>query len=184
MISALRKVPQPILLLMNGIAFYLSMLSYIFSIAGAMAAMQGLGFVSILVWSSVFMVVLASLLAKFLVYVTYRISGGIFIRKSGLLYPFPIHYPEFTETVLSFSFICLILCALVELPVFFLPTLSQVLGAVRSLVMWIFLFLGARYLVRTYGHDYDKKSLAIALSVIPFVLVGVTLALTIWEVAA
>ena len=184
MINALRKLPQPILLGMNGVAFYLSMLSYTFSIAGAMATVEGLGYVMLLVWSSIFMVVFAALLSKLLIYVTYRVSGGVFIRRSGMLYPFPIRYDEFTRTALSFSVVCLMLCALVELPVLFLPTLSRVLGAVRSLVMWTFLFLGARHFVRTYGHDYDRKALAIALSVIPFVLVGVTLGLTIWEVAA
>ena len=184
MINALRKLPQPILLGMNGVAFYLSMLFYTFSIVGAMATLEGMGFVMLLVWSSIFMIVLSALLAKLLVYVAYRVSGGVFIRKSGMLYPFPIRYDEFTRTVLSFSFLCFILCAIVELPVLFLPTLSRVLGAVRSLVMWTFLFLGAHHLVRAYGHDYDRKSLATALSVIPFVLVSVTLALTIWEVAA
>ena len=184
MIRTLRKLNPYILLLLTGITFWFSMLNYTFSVVGTAALMTGSGYVSMLASVSVLMVIFSALLAKLLLRVSYRIVGGVFTRRSGMLYPFPIRFGEFGRVVLSFAFICFFCCGLVSLPLLFFPTLSSVLGAVRTLTMWVFLFLGARYFVKHYSHDYDKKALATSLSVIPLVLVGLNLAFAIWEVAA
>ena len=183
MINLFRKCNQTLLLFLNGAAFYFSMLYYSFSIVGMAAVLTGTAYTTLMITVSLFFVLIATLLAKLLSHVAFRIAGAVFTRKSGMLYPFPIHYGDFIKTVLSFSFICLMICGLVSLPILFIPTLSTVLGAVRSLVMWVFLFIGARYMVREFSHDYDKRTLAVSLSVLPFILIGLTLALTVLEVA-
>ena len=182
-IERLKKLNPYLLLFLTGVTFWFSMMYYTFSIVGTAAAMTGSGYVTMLVTVSLMSVLFSALIANLLVRVTFRIVGGLFSRFSGLLYPFPIRFGEFSRTLLSFSFLCFFVCGLVSLPVLFLPTLSLVLGAVRTLTTWIFLFLGARYFVKTYSHDYDRKALVTALSVIPLVLVGLSLILAIVEVA-
>jgi len=184
MINALKKVNPYLLAFLTGVAVWFSMMHYTFSIVGAAAVMTGSNYLSMLVTVSLIMVALFSLIAMLLIRISFRIVGGIFTRRSGMLYPFPIRYGEYTGVVLSFAFLCFIVCGVICLPLLFLPTLANVLGAVRTFTIWIFLFLGARYFVTHYTHDYDRKALATALSVIPFVLVGLTLLFTIWEVAA
>jgi len=184
MIQTLKRLNPNLLLGLTGLTFCFSRLSTTVAVVGTAAVMTGTDYVSILIAVLLLMVFLSALIAKLLVSLSFRIVGGIFTRRSGMLYPFPVRYGEFASTVLVFSCICFFLCGLVSLPLLFLPTLTNVLGAVRKLVIWAFLFLGARHFVTYYSHDYDKKALAVALSVIPFVLVGLTLAFGIWEVAA
>ena len=184
MINAMKKLNPYLLAFLTGAAFWFSVMSYMLSVVGAAALMTGTNYVSALVTTTVITVLFYALIAKLLVRVAFRIVGGIFTRKSGMLYPFPIRFGEFTGVVLSFAFICFLIGGIICLPLLFFPTLSTVLGAVRTLTIWVFLFIGTRYFIVHYTHDYDRKALAVALSVIPFVLVGLTLLLTIWGLTA
>jgi len=165
-----------------GVAAAFSMLGDFMMVSGAIAYQLSMNYKTMVIMVSIFSVVIFALIARLLIYVSFRISGGIFTRKSGMLYPFPIGYRDYVGTVLAFSLPCFLLCALIEIPTLFVPTLSNVLGAVRSIVMWGFLALNAFYFVKKSGHDYDRKSLAISLSVVPLVIMGLSLIVNVVEV--
>ncbi|MBP5404886.1 MAG: hypothetical protein J6Y74_02950 [Clostridia bacterium] len=183
MIGVLKKANPYLLLFLTGAAYWFSKVAYTFSIASMAAETMGMNHTTFLITMSVVMVLFSAFLAKVLVYLSYRIVGVIFTRRSGMLYPFPLRYGEYSGIVLSFSFLCLMLCGLIGLPELFIPALSSVLGVIKTLVVWVFYFIGSKYFVDRFAHDYDRKALATALSVVPFALMGVTILLAVLEVA-
>ena len=182
MIDFLKKAPNWALYLLTGLAFYVSELALSLELVSAAAYLSGVSYAALIVSVSLFTSVLAAFLAKLLIYFSYRIGGAIFTRKSGMLYPFPLLYGDYTKTVLAFSIVCLTICGITGIPVLFLPTLTRVASAVRSVITWLFLALGVRYFLKRYAHDYDEAALSFALGVIPLVLVALTVVLTIVEV--
>ena len=162
-----------------GIAATFSMLGNFLTVAGALAYQTAMNFTTLVIFVVLLSVVIFSFLARLLAYLSFRIVGGIFTRKSGMLYPFPIGYKDYVSTVLAFSLPCFLIEGLVELPALFIPTLGTVLGAVSSLVTWVFLALNAWYFVKKNGHDYDRRSLAFSLSIIPLVIVAFSLIMNI-----
>ena len=183
MIGVMKKANQYLLLFLTGAAYWFSKIAYTFSIASMATETMGMNYTSFLITMSVVMALFSAFVAKILVHISYRIVGAIFTRRSGMLYPFPLRYGEYSGIVLSFAFLCLMLCGLIGLPELFIPSLSSLLGAIKTLVVWVFYFIGSKYFVDRFAHDYDRKALAISLSVIPFVLMGITIVLAVMEVA-
>lgn len=160
---------------LTGAAVTFAMLKELLLVAGTSAYTAGMSYKTLVLFVAIFSVLLFALLARVLVYVAFRLNGAIFTRKSGMLYPFPIGYRDFEATALAFSFPCFLIAGLVSLPALFLPTLSSVAEAVRGLVIWTALALNVLYFMKNNAHDYDKKSLAVSLSLLPMVLLGVSL---------
>ena len=106
----------------------------------------------------------------------------IFARKSGLLYPFPIVYPDYEVTLCAFLALGLLLGGLVHLPAMFLPALSSVLSAARTVVFWGTIVVSIAFFLKKYAHDYDKKSLAYALILVPLILLSISFVLSLVEV--
>ena len=183
MIRLLKKAPPLLLFALTGASFYFSQLAVSLQLVGAAAYLSGVSYPTLVVSVSIATVLLAALIAKVLLRVSFRITGAIFSRKSGLLYPFPIAYGDFTRTILSFSIVCFLICGITGIPALFLPSLMRVTSAVRSVVIWLFLALSARYFLKNNAHDYDKNSLAFSLGVIPLVIIGLNVILTVAEVA-
>ena len=181
MLNFIKKINQTLLLALTGLAFWFSIMQYTFSVVAMTVEFSGGNYTSMIVGVSVITALFSAFMAKLLVHVTFRIVGGIFTKKSGMLYPFPIHYGEFGNVVLFFSVLCFAICGIVNLPLLYFPGLSNVIGAIRNLITWLFLLLGANFFLKHYSHDYDRKALAVSLSVIPFVLIGLTTVLTIWR---
>ena len=175
MIGLLKRINKYVLYLLTGAAVTFSILRVLFSAAGTSAYLTGMSYRTLLTFMLLFGVLFFALVAKLLIHVAFRINGAIFTRKSGMLYPFPIGYRDFEATVLAFSFPCFLIAGLVSLPAFFLPTFSSIAEALRSLVIWISLALNVGYFLKNNAHDYDKKSLSISLSVVPLVLLGLSL---------
>ena len=182
MISLFKRVNRHVLYFAVGIAVTFSVLKELLMVSAATAYTMGMAFSTFVAVVTVLSVLMFALFTRLLVYLSFRICVTIFARKSGLLYPFPIFFRDYESTTLSFSLLCFLIAGAVSLPALFLPTLSDVLGALRSVVTWFFLAIGAAYFVKHNGHDYDKKSLAFSLSIVPLVLVAITLALTVVEV--
>ncbi len=182
MIERLKKAPPALLLALTGIAFYFSELALSLELTSAAAYISGVSYGALIVSVSLGTIVFAALIAKLLIYISFRIGGAIFTRKSGMLYPFPITYGDYTRTTLVFACLCLTVCGVLGIPDLFFPTLTRVSSAIRSVVTWLTLALIVRYFLKHNAHDYDKKALAFALGVIPLVLVCVTVVLTIVEV--
>lgn len=182
MIGALKKINRPILYFLVGVAATFMMLGELLMITGSSAYSTGTSFAVLLVFVVIFSVLLFALLIKVMVHVAFRINGAIFTKKSGMLYPFPIGFTDFEGTSLAFLFPVFFLCGVLLLPVIFFPTLSRVFGAIRTVAVWGSLALIVRHFVKNYSHDYDRKSLAFSLSVVPIVLLFLSLALLIVEV--
>ena len=117
-----------------------------------------------------------------IVYISYRIDNAIFLKKSGLLYPFPIAFADFEIIACAFLIPGILICGLVHLPVLFLPSLSRILGAVRTLVLWATITVLFAFYLKHFSHDYDKKSLAYSLILIPVIILSVSMALMLVEV--
>ena len=183
MIDLLKKAPNWALFLLTGLAFYFSELALSLQLIASAAYLTGTSYAALVVSVSLMTVGLSALVAKFLIYVSYRITGAIFTRKSGMLYPFPIAYGDYGKTVLAFAIPCFLVCGITGIPVLFFPTLSLIESAVRNVVLWATFALAAFYFVRRNAHDYDRRTLAFSLSVIPIVLIALSLILTIVEVA-
>ena len=179
MIDFLKKANSNLMCALVGIAVTFSMLGNFLSAAGAIAFQMSMNYTTLIIFVLLFSVVIFALFARLLAYLSFRIVGGIFTRKSGMLYPFPIGYRDYVSTVLAFSLPCFLIGGIVELPTLFIPTLGTVLGAVSSLVTWTFIALNAWYFVKKNGHDYDRRTLAISLSVIPLVIIGFSLIVNI-----
>ena len=182
MITLLKKVNRLVIYVFVGAAFVFALLADLLSIGATSAYLSGIAYKTMLAFSIPFAVVLLGLFTKLLVYVSYRIDLAIFSRKSGLLYPFPLLYADFEVVICAFLIPGLLLCGLVRLPVLFFPTLSRILGAVRALVLWGSLILSVVYFLKKYSADYNKKSLAFTLVLIPMVLLAISLGLTLLEV--
>lgn len=165
-----------------GIAVTFSVLKDLLKVSAATAYLSGMAYSTLAVAVAIISVLMFSLLARLLATVSFRICGAIFTRSNGMFSPFPIGYRDFESTALAFALPCFLIGGLLVLPALFLPTLSRVLDPLRTLTNWAFLAVGAAHVVKHYGHDYDRKSLAISLSVIPLVLVGLSLFLLILEV--
>ena len=181
--ETLKRIKPFVLFCLTGIAFYFSRIATTFQLIGSASVLTGSSYASLMVAVAITTVILSALIAKLVLRVAFRIAGAVFTKESGRLFPFPIHYGEFTSICLLFAIPCLLLCGATEIPVLFFPTFMRVASAIRSVVIWVFLALGALYFMRRYAHDYDKKSLAVSLSVVPLFIVGITLALTIVEIA-
>ena len=183
MIGVLKKANRHVMYLLIGAAVTFSVLKDLLSVSVATAYLSGMPAATLIASVAVVSVLLFSLLARLLVTITFRICGAIFLRNNGMYSPFPIVFGEYESTALAFALPCFLLGGLLVLPALFLPTLSRVLDPLRTLTHWSFLAFGAAYAVKRFGHVYDRKSLAISLSVIPLVLVGISLLLLILEVA-
>lgn len=162
-----------------GVAFTLSTIKDLFMVVGAFAYSWGVSYLALLISGGVGMVAVAALLARLIVYLAYRLNGAIFTRKSGMLYPFPISYRDFESTVLAFTLPCFLLSGIVVFPAFFLPTVALVLDAIVPLIRYAFLAVTFSYFLKYYAHDYDKRSLAFSLSIVPLIIIGFTLILAI-----
>ena len=182
MIGLLRKVNRHVMYLLIGVTATFSVVKDLLKVSVATAYVSGMAPSTLVVAAAILSVLIFSLFARLLVRVSFRICGAIFTRSNGMFSPFPIGFTDYESTALAFALPCFLLGGVLVLPALFLPTLSEVLDPLRTLTNWSFLALGAAYGVKRYGHDYDRKSLAISLSVIPLVLVGLSLFLLISEV--
>ena len=182
MIGLLKKINKTVLYFLVGGAMTFMMLGELLKITGMSAYSTGTSYTVLLVFVIVFSILIFSLLMKLLLRVSFRLNGAIFTRKSGMLYPFPIGLSDFETTSLAFLFSGFLLCGVLLFPVLFFPTLYRVLGAVRTVLIWGILALIVVYFVKNYSHDYDRKSLAFSLSVVPTVLLSLSLVLLILEV--
>ena len=165
-----------------GIAVTFSILKDMLKVTAATAYLSGMGYDALVVAVMILSALLFALFARVLVVISFRICGAIFTRNNGMFSPFPIGYRDYESTALAFALPCFLIEGVLVLPALFLPTLSRVLDPLRTLTNWVFLALGAAYFVKHNGHDYDRKSLAISLSVIPLVLIGLSLFLLVLEV--
>lgn len=176
MIGLLKKANKHLMCFLVGVAVTFSMLPELLMISVTAAYTTGTSSYAVLViFASAFSVLIFAFLFKFLIFIAFRINGAIFTRKSGMLYPFPIGFRDFESTVLAFSFPCFLLSGLVMLPTVFLPTFADVAGAIRTLTIWVFLAWNVAYFLKNHAHDYDKKSLAFSLSILPVVILGLSL---------
>jgi len=183
MIGVLKKANRHFMYFAVAIAVTFSIAKDLLKIAAATAYMTGMTY-NTLLWSvTIASILMFALFARLLVMISFRICGAIFTRSNKMFSPFPIGYHDFESTALAFALPCFLLGGVLVLPAFFLPTLSRVLDPIRTVANWIFLALGASYFVKNNGHDYDRKSLAISLAVIPLFLLGFSLILLIAEVA-
>ena len=73
----------------------------------------------------------------------------------------------------------LLLCGAAHLPALFLPSFARVLSAVRHFMLWVTLVLTFRYFIKNYSHEYDKKTLAYSLFLVPMIMLGVSLGLIV-----
>ena len=182
MITFLKKINRYIIYAVLGVLGTFALLEDLLSMANTSAYASGMSFTTLLPWVIVFSVLLLGLLVKLLIYISYRINNAIFVRKSGLLYPFPIPFAEYEVTACAFLFFGLLACGAVHLPAIFLPSLSRILGAVRSLLLYGTIVLIIAYFLKKYAHDYDKKSLAYALILVPLILLSISFVLSLVEV--
>lgn len=182
MITFLKKINRYIVYAILGAVATFAILEDLLTMTNTMAYTSGMSFTGVLPWVIVFSVILLGLMVKLLIIISYRIDNAIFVRKSGLLYPFPIPFAEFEVTAFAFLFFGLLACGLVYLPALFLPSLSRILGAVRSLLLYGTIVLSIAYFLKRYAHDYDKKSLAYALILIPLILLSMSFVLSLVEV--
>ena len=182
MITFLKKINRYLIYAFIGVMITFAMLSDLLMLTNTTAYSSGTTSSGLLIPVIVFSVLLLGLLAKLLVYVSYRIDVALFAKKSGLLYPFPVPFSDFEVTACAFLIPGLFLCGLVHLPVLFFPSLARVLGALRALLLWGTITAIIGYLIRTYRHDYDKQSLAYSLVLLPMILLTLSFVLTIVEV--
>lgn len=160
-----------------GAALSFALLSDTFLIAATASYTVGADFGTLLALMLVISVALFGLLSKFLICITYRISHNLFVKKSGLLYPYPILFHEFSAVVYAFYIPGLLVCGVLHLPAFFLPSFARVLSAVRHFALWVVLVLCFRYLIKHFSHEYNKKTLAYSLLLVPMIMLGVSLVL-------
>ncbi len=182
MITFLKKINRYVIYAVLGVLGSFAMLEDLLTMTSTTAYSSGMSFGAMLPWVIIFSVVLLGFIIKLLVYITFRIDNAIFVRKSGLLYPFPIPFTEFELTACAFLLPALLLGGLAHLPVLFLPSLSRILGAVRSLILYGSVVAAIAYVLKKYAHDYDKNSLANALILLPTILLSVSFVLTLVEV--
>ena len=182
MIGALKKWNKYLLYALLGVAMGFATLRDLFMISGMAAYTVGSSYATLLTVVAIFSVIIFALIGKLVIYLSFRINGAIFSRKSGLLYPFPIGYRDYESTSLVFLIFAFLLAGAVSLPSLFLPTLQNVLGVVRTLVIWTFLALTVRFFLKHNSHYYDRKTLAFSLSILPLIFLGINLLLGIVEV--
>ena len=162
-----------------GASLSFALLSDTLLIAATASYTTGTDYTALVAVMLIISVVLFGLLSKLLIFITYRLSHNLFVRKSGLLYPYPIHFHEFEAVVYAFYIPGLLICGVLHLPALFLPSFSRVLSAVRHFALWIVLVLCFRYLIKHFSHEYDKKTLAYSLLLVPMIMLGVSLALVV-----
>ena len=182
MIEFFKKVSKYLVYVMAGVAMLFAVLSEMLLVTSTSAYTTGTSYTTLIVVVGLISVVLFGLMSKLLIFISYRISKSLFLRKSGMLYPFPILFHEFQAVVYAFLICGLFVCGVVHLPALFLPSLARILSAVRTLVLWGTLVLIVRYFLKHYAHDYDKKSLAYSLIILPLIFLVVSLVLTLVEV--
>ena len=182
MIEFLKKINRFVLYGIVGVVAAFAVLSDFLMLTNTTAYTMGSGSASLVVSVLLFSVPLLALFAKLMVFVSYRIDLVIFARRSGLLYPFPIVYPDYEVTLCAFFALGLLLGGSVHLPSLFLPSLSSVLSAARTVVFWGCIVAAVAFLHKKYAHDYDKKSLAFSLVMLPLVLLSVSLVIALVEV--
>ena len=182
MITFLRKINRYLLYAIMGVAITFALLSDLLTVTTTAAYSSGVSFTGLLIPTIIFSILLLGLLFKLIVYISYRIDNAIFLKKSGLLYPFPIAFADFEIIACAFLIPGILICGLVHLPVLFLPSLSRILGAVRTLVLWATITVLFAFYLKHFSHDYDKKSLAYSLILIPVIILSVSMALMLVEV--
>ena len=182
MITLLKKINRYIVYAIFGVVITFAALSDLLMMSSSTAYTMGTGYSTLIVTVVLFSALLVGLLAKLFVVISYRISLMIFARKSGLLYPFPISFPDYEATVCAFLIPGMLLGGLAHLPALFLPSLSAVLGAVRFIFFWGSVVCAVAFFLKKYAHDYDKKSLAFSLTMLPLVLTSISFVITLVEV--
>ncbi len=68
------------------------------------------------------------------------------------------------------------------LPSLFYPSLTGILGRVRTILFWAAIAFVVYYFMKHNAHDYDQKTLVSSLSVLPLILAGLNLFFGILEV--
>ena len=179
MIALLKKLNRYVVYMIAGASMSFALLSDTLLIATTAAYTTGTDYTTLLVIMLVLSIALFGLLSKLLIFITYRLSSNIFLRKSGLLYPYPILFYDFEAVIYAFYIPGLLLCGAVHLPALFLPSFARVLSAVRHFMLWVTLVLTFRYLIKNYSHEYDKKTLAYSLFLVPMIMLGVSLGLIV-----
>ncbi|HCU56345.1 MAG TPA: hypothetical protein DIC18_03305 [Clostridiales bacterium] len=179
MISFLRRRKKILMYALLGVAATFSVLKEVMMIVGTFAYTAGLPYGAFLGISLFFMVVSFAALAKLIIFLAFRINGRIFVRNSGLLYPFPIGYRDYESIALAFSFLCFLLSGLLALPSLFLPSFGDITDAIILLVRYSFLAVHVSYLLKNYAHDYDKKAFSFSLSIVPIVIMSFRLIMTV-----
>ena len=182
MINSIKKLNKYLLYALVGVAATFAMLGDMLSVTSTTAYSAGSSYAVLLVFVMIFSIVIFAFLPKLVVYLAYRIDNSIFLRKSGMLYPFPIPYDAFESTIYAFCLPCFLLCGVIMIPGLFFPNFSPILSAIRSLVFWVFLALMVRRFLKDFSHDYDKKTLAFSLILIPAIIIGFSFGLTLVEV--
>ena len=160
-----------------GASLSFALLSDTFLIATTASYATGTPYTTLVAVMLIISVVLFGLLSKLLIFITYRLSNNLFMRKSGLLYPYPILFYDFEVVIYAFYIPGLLICGALHLPALFLPSFSRVMSAVRHFALWVTLVLALRYLIKHFSHEYDKKTLAYSLLLVPMILLGVSLGL-------
>jgi hypothetical protein len=181
-IGLLKRTNRFLLYAITGVMMLFAVLSELLMIAATSAYTTGTGYATLLIPVGLVSVVLFALISKALVYVAFRISNILFIKKSGRLYPFSIPFGDFEKGCYAFLICGLFLCGVVHLPAVFFPSFGRVLSAIRTFVLWGTLVLIVRHFLKNYSHDYDKKTLAYSLILLPLILLSISLALTLVEV--
>ena len=182
MITLLKKANKHIMYFAVGASVTFSVLKDLLKVSAAYSYMAGVSYSTLATAVLLLSVGIFALLARLLVRISFRVCGAIFTRKNAMFSPFPIGFRDYESTSLAFSLPCFLLGGLLVLPALFYPTITRVMDPLRTVTNWAFLALGAAYFVKNNGHDYDRKSLAFSLSVIPLVLIGLSLVLLILEV--
>ena len=183
MIGLLKRSNKHFMYFAVGAAGTFSIFKDLLKVSAATSYLTGISYAALTWTVAILSIFLYALIARVLVTISFRISGAVFTRNNGMFSPFPIGFRDYESTALAFALPCFLIGGLVVLPALFLPTLSRVLDPIRTVTNWVFLALGASFFVKHNGHDYDRKSLAISLAVIPLVLLGLSLILLISEVA-
>ena len=97
MISILKKANKHVRYVAVGIAVCFSLLKDLLSVSVAASYSTGTSFSALVLFVMLLSVAMFAVLARVLVYVSFRICGAIFTKKSGMLYPFPIGFREFAS---------------------------------------------------------------------------------------
>ena len=182
MIAFLKKINRYFVYGAAGVALTFSFLYEILRITAATAYSSGISFGALLTLVLIFSVVIGSFLTKILVFIFYRIDSAIFLRRCGLLFPFPIGFTDFECTAFAYLIPYFLLGGLLSIPVLFFPGLSFLFGAIRTVLFWGDIALIIKHFLKYYSSDYDKRTLAFSLIIIPICLAAFSAGAALFEV--